>query len=50
MSNNNTEWCGQPIGMCQHCDDLGCTFNPWWNDHHPYWLREENEEEGDDKE
>ena len=37
MSNqesNNTEWCGQPLGMCDHCNDLGCIHNPWW-DHLP---------------
>lgn len=46
---NKTEVCGQPVGMCAHCDDLGCICNPWWDDHHPYWIPETNDEGGDNK-
>lgn len=41
----NIEVCGQPLGMCAHCNDMGCIHNPWWDDH----QSETNDEGGDNK-
>lgn len=41
------EPCGMPEGMCSCCDDIGCCHNPWWDDHQPYWIH--NNDEGGDK-